>query len=67
MVKEKEEQFKRKIEVAEEKVKQSEAMAEVYKQFVQKRRELFDEEDESYLRVRDFSVRGSAMKERRNK
>ena len=38
-------------------------MAEVYKKFVQKRRELLEEDDESDVRVMDFSVRGSMKKE----
>ena len=37
-------------------------MAEVYKQFVQKRRELLEDEDDSDMRVMDFSIRGSVKK-----
>ena len=58
----------RKLQTAEEKVKQAEAMSEVYKQFVQKRRELLEIEDNDEGHYIDFSIRKSVKKEyERNK
>ena len=37
-------------------------MSDVYKQFVKKRRELIENEDECYVRGREGSIRGSSAK-----
>ena len=59
----KEAQYDAKIELLNEKIRQNEEMTDIYRDFVQKRKNFFDEKDESYIQMKEMSRRRKDSKD----